>query len=140
MEVPNYSRLVDLSEIEQNGYTLNIRKYVDNTPAPEHHDVHAHLVGGVPAVEIEEINSNLSSKIHFDAFTLFSSGNDSYRQFAVSNRDEIKKAVEGSSKVNAVVSQLHDNLSAWWETASEEFATIAGHRDALLPKVRNSLI
>mgnify|MGYP002552766496 FL=1 len=140
MEVPNYSRLVDLSEIEQNGYTLNIRKYVDNTPAPEHHDVHAHLVGGVPAVEIEEINSNLSSKIHFDAFTLFSSGNDSYRQFAVSNRDEIKKAVEGSSKVNAVVSQLHDNLSAWWETASEEFATIAGHRDALLPKVRNSLM
>ncbi|MGP1436556.1 MAG: N-6 DNA methylase, partial [Phocaeicola sp.] len=28
MEVPNYSRLVDLSEIEQNDYTLNIRKYV----------------------------------------------------------------------------------------------------------------
>lgn len=35
---------------------------------------------------------------------------------------------------------MHDNLSAWWETASEEFATIAGHRDALLPKVRNSLM
>lgn len=140
MEVPNYSRLVDLSEIEQNGYTLNIRKYVDNTPAPEHHDVHAHLVGGVPAVEIEEINSNLSSKIHFDAFTLFSSGNDSYRHFAVNNRDEIKQAVEESSEVNAVVSQLHDNLSSWWKTASEEFATIAGHRDALLPKVRNSLM
>lgn len=140
MEVPNYSRLVDLSEIEQNGYTLNIRKYVDNTPAPEHHDVHAHLVGGVPFSEIEEINNNLSSKIHFDAFTLFNGDNDSYRQFAVNNRDEIKKAVEENSEENAIVSQLHNNLSAWWETASEEFATIAGHRDALLPKVRNSLM
>lgn len=140
MEVPNYSRLVDLSEIEQNDYTLNVRKYVDNTPAPEHHDVHAHLVGGIPSSEIEEINKNLASKIHYDAFTLFCGGNKSYRQFAVRNRDKIKKAVEDSSEVSGVISLLHDNLSAWWKTASEEFATIAGRRDARLPKVRSSLM
>lgn len=140
MEVPNYSRLVNLSEIEQNGYTLNIRKYVDNTPVPEHHDVHAHIAGGVPTIEIEEINNNLSSKIHFDVFSLFSTGNNSYRHFTINNRDDIKSVVENNKEVNAVVSQLHKNLSDWWKTASEEFATIAGHRDALLPKVRNSLM
>ncbi|MGP1436786.1 MAG: hypothetical protein ACTTKN_09210 [Phocaeicola sp.] len=97
-------------------------------------------MGGVPTSEIEEINNTLSSKIHFDTFTLFEDGNDTYRQFSVNNRDEIKKAVEESGEVNAIVSQLHNHLSAWWGTASEEFASIAGHRDALLPKVRNSLM
>ena len=32
---------------------LNIRRYVDNTPPPEPHDVRAHLHGGVPKAEVE---------------------------------------------------------------------------------------
>lgn len=55
LEVDNYSRLVDLSEIAANDYTLNIRKYIDNTPAQERHDVHAHLIGGIPVSEIVSI-------------------------------------------------------------------------------------
>ena len=140
MEVPNYSRLVDLEEIERNKYTLNIRKYVDNTPAPERHDVHAHLVGGVPVDEIKEINNQLADKIHYDAFSLFRGSSDKYRQFAIENKDEIKPKIEDNKEVNTVVKQLHDRLSQWWETASEEFATIAGHKDARLPKVRANLM
>lgn len=140
MEVPNYSRLVDLSEIEQNKYTLNIRKYVDNTPAPERHDVHAHLVGGVPVDEIDQINKKLAGKIHFNAFSLFAASSNDYRQFAIENKDDIKPKIEGNENINSVVSQLHNRLSQWWETASEEFATIAGHKDARLPKVRASLM
>ncbi len=52
LEVPNYSRLVDLSEIEANDWNLSIRRYVDNTPPPEPEDVRAHLIGGVPKSEV----------------------------------------------------------------------------------------
>ena len=36
-----------------NDYNLNIRRYADNAPPPEPHDVRAHLVGGVPKAEVE---------------------------------------------------------------------------------------
>ena len=37
----------------ENDYNLNIRRYADNAPPPEPHDVRAHLLGGVPKAEVE---------------------------------------------------------------------------------------
>ena len=50
--------------IADNDYNLNIRRYVDNTPDPEAEDVQAHLIGGIPNQEIEEL------KIQFAKFGL----------------------------------------------------------------------
>jgi type I restriction enzyme M protein len=36
-----------------NDWNLNIRRYVDNSPPPEPHDVRAHMLGGVPVAELE---------------------------------------------------------------------------------------
>ncbi|MCL6506362.1 MAG: SAM-dependent methyltransferase [Bryobacteraceae bacterium] len=54
-DMPGYARIVPFDEItlEANDFNLNIRRYVDNSPPPEPHDVRAHLVGGVPVAEIE---------------------------------------------------------------------------------------
>lgn len=54
-DVPSYARVVPLEEITDpaNDFNLNIRRYVDNSPPPESHDVRAHLLGGVPTAEIE---------------------------------------------------------------------------------------
>src|SRR5206468_5369578 len=35
IEIQKYSRLVDLEEIEEQDFNLNVRRYVDNTPDPE---------------------------------------------------------------------------------------------------------
>lgn len=47
-EVHVYARRVPVSEIEAEDFNCNIRRYVDNAPPPEPHDVRAHLHGGVP--------------------------------------------------------------------------------------------
>src|SRR5712692_8782001 len=54
-DVPGYARRVSLEEIggTTNDWNLNIRRYVDNSPPPEPHDVRAHLLGGVPVAEVE---------------------------------------------------------------------------------------
>ena len=52
LEVPKYSRIVHVGEIEAEDFNLNIRRYVDNSPPPEPHDVRAHLNGGIPKAEI----------------------------------------------------------------------------------------
>jgi type I restriction enzyme M protein len=51
-DVPAYARRVPVAEIRAEDYNCNIRRYVDNAPPPEPHDVRAHLHGGVPVSEI----------------------------------------------------------------------------------------
>ena len=53
--IPAYARRVPVSEIKAEDYNCNIRRYVDNAPPPEPHDVRAHLHGGVPISEIEAL-------------------------------------------------------------------------------------
>ncbi len=53
-EIKRYSRVVELSEIQENDYNLNIRRYADTSPPPEIFDVRAILHGGVPVREVED--------------------------------------------------------------------------------------
>jgi len=53
--IPAYARLVPRAEIVEEDYNCNIRRYVDNAPPPEPHDVRAHLHGGVPKVEVDSL-------------------------------------------------------------------------------------
>ena len=54
-EIPAYGRRVPVTEIADEGYNCNIRRYVDNAPPPEPHDVRAHLHGGVPVSEVDAL-------------------------------------------------------------------------------------
>jgi type I restriction enzyme M protein len=54
-DIPAYARRVPVSEIKAEDYNCNIRRYVDNAPPPEPHDVRAHLHGGVPVSEIDAL-------------------------------------------------------------------------------------
>jgi type I restriction enzyme M protein len=55
-DIPAYARRVPREEIAAEEYNCNIRRYVDNAPPPEPHDVRAHLHGGVPLVEIASLS------------------------------------------------------------------------------------
>jgi len=50
-----YSKVVEIDEIRENDYNLNIRRYADTSPPPEQFDVKAILRGGIPVSEIEDI-------------------------------------------------------------------------------------
>ncbi|HDH07902.1 MAG TPA: SAM-dependent DNA methyltransferase [Gammaproteobacteria bacterium] len=54
-DIPAYARRVPMAEIAAEDYNCNIRRYVDNAPPPEPHDVRAHLHGGVPIVEVDAL-------------------------------------------------------------------------------------
>ena len=51
--LPGYSAVVTKQELADNDYNCNIRRYADNAPPPEPQDVKAHLLGGIPKVEVE---------------------------------------------------------------------------------------
>ncbi len=55
LAVDKYSREVPYAELEREDSNLNIRRYVDNSPPPEPHDVRTHLHGGIPVSEIDQL-------------------------------------------------------------------------------------
>jgi type I restriction enzyme M protein len=55
-DIPAYARRVPVAEIQLEDYNCNIRRYVDNAPPPEPHDVRAHLHGGVPVSEVDALS------------------------------------------------------------------------------------
>src|SRR5690606_37005208 len=122
-----------LETIEQNDYTLNIRRYVDNTPPPEPEDVKAHLIGGVPISEIDKIQNTLSPKFEFDGYQLFQGKNDIYKDFKIDEKSAIKETVEDDKNVIKTLTELGIHLADWWHEAKDEFSTLAPKNDDPVP-------
>ena len=158
-DVPGYARRVPLEEISSpaNDWNLNIRRYVDNSPPPEPHDVRAHLLGGVPVAEVEA-QRPLFESLGFDsahAFVPRSSNptpslpetgerggvrGNAYFDFAPSltDRSAIRPLVENDPGVQARVQALRDALAAWWVAHSARLAELPQHRE--LNRVRSEFL
>ncbi|TVP60081.1 MAG: SAM-dependent DNA methyltransferase [Nodularia sp. (in: Bacteria)] len=77
VSLPGYSTIVTKEELanKDNNYNCNIRRYADNAPPPEPHDVRAHLLGGIPQVEVAA-KSPLLNTHGFDANRILTAKND----------------------------------------------------------------
>jgi len=56
-EVPKYSRMVTVEEIERNEYNLNIPRYIDSQEAEDIQDIEAHLLGDIPEQDIDDLEN-----------------------------------------------------------------------------------
>ncbi|WP_448761259.1 N-6 DNA methylase [Acinetobacter tandoii] len=50
-----YARMVGLDEIIKNSYNLNLPRYIDNSEAEDIQDIEAHLQGGIPNADVEDL-------------------------------------------------------------------------------------
>ncbi len=91
IETEKYSRMVSLDEIAKNDYNLNIPRYIDTQEPEDIQDLHAHLSGGIPEVDIEKLVNywkvcpKLESK-------LFTKPINSYSELLL-DQDNIKTAI-----------------------------------------------
>jgi type I restriction enzyme M protein len=109
---------VPVEEIAAEEYNCNIRRYVDNAPPPEPHDVRAHLHGGVPTVEIESLDHywNNYQGLKESCF-LPRAGDAVYQDFTAALKDKRAIAVHVANHPGIVDRQgaFLDQLSAWWQ-------------------------
>lgn len=125
IEETQYARLVDVATIAANDYTLNIRRYVDNTPPPEPEDVRAHLVGGVPVAEVECIRQRLCHKFRFDDRPFWLDRNQQYYDWAIDNKAAIKTLIDNDPQVEQTLLTLGWHLANWWQLAKDDFSMLA---------------
>jgi type I restriction enzyme M protein len=126
VELPKYSRIVPYSEVKDEGFNLNIRRYVDNSPPPEPQDVRAHLYGGVPAVEVEALSPYWANyaglRPQLFVARADAGGNGAgvaagrYLDFhpQLQAKDDIKRVVEAAPCVATKHAAFHTALDEWW--------------------------
>ena len=127
LDVPHYSRNVPVGELEREGFNLNIRRYVDNSPAPEPHDVRAHLRGGVPLAEVRALNG------YWDNYAgvrelLFQPRDASYCDFspAITSKDAIKPLLEQTEGIRQKNAAFQRALDIWWSNRVAEIEKLPG--------------
>jgi type I restriction enzyme M protein len=120
-DIPAYARRVLVAEIKAEDYNCNIRRYVDNAPPPEPHDVRAHLHGGVPVSEIDALahfwqNYAGLRESCFVPRTTADHGTH-YADFSPALQD--KRAIADHVNAHPGVTQRHAqfmaDLEAWWQ-------------------------
>jgi len=146
LEIPKYSKLVPLSNIQSNDYNLNIRRYVDNTPDPEPENVKAHLTGGIPVVEIDALEPQFK-KFSFKKEKVWTIiPKEEFAQFdeQITAKAELKVIVDMDERIIATYAHMESILDSWWDIAQHDFASLAPNQSSTssdrLPKVRHHLI
>lgn len=93
--IEGFSSIVDIATLRANDYNLNIRRYADNAPPPEPHDVRAHLLGGVPKAEVAAQQA-LFAAHGLNPKDLLVARDKAYFEFkpTLTNRQSLKSAIE----------------------------------------------
>ncbi len=142
-DVPGFASIVSVETLRENGYNLNIRRYADNAPPPEPHDVHAHLVGGIPEAEIEAKRPLLDAQ-GLDPAAVFAPkpGDTGYWLFRehIAIKADIKPAIENNAGVLAQEQALREAFETWWQRHRQSITALAEHREyaALRKELLNS--
>jgi type I restriction enzyme M protein len=120
-DVPAYARRVPYAEILAEDCNCNIRRYVDNAPPPEPHDVRAHLHGGVPVAEIDALAhfwSNYAG-LRDSCFVLReASEKGAYADFSAALGDKRSIATHVAQHAGVLQRQADfmAQLQTWWHT------------------------
>jgi type I restriction enzyme M protein len=128
-EVPGFSAIVTNAQLAENDFNLNIRRYADNAPPPEPHDVRAHLLGGVPKAEVAA-KAELLRAHGLDPLVLLAErGAHDARYFdfrpELTSRPALKPAIEGHPGLLAAEQAVRSAFDAWWQAHSPRIAAIA---------------
>ncbi|ATO20187.1 type I restriction-modification system subunit M [Acinetobacter sp. LoGeW2-3] len=102
-DVEQFSRVVTQKEIQDQGYNLNIPRYVDSSATAETWDIYATMFGGIPKKEID------AHVAYWKAFPqlrqdLFTDSDTPYVNLATA---EISQAIQGHQDVKGFVTQFN---------------------------------
>ncbi len=107
--IDKFSQLVSKETLRDNGYNLNIPRYVDSSPATESWDLHATMLGGIPNSEIANLDHywQVFPQLHSALFTPKSAA---YSTLAIAK-----------GEVNATITQ-HPQVVAFFSAFKQAFA------------------
>jgi type I restriction enzyme M protein len=141
-EVPKYSRMVPMSEIAdaKNDYNLNIPRYIDTQGNEDIQDLQAHLQGGIPVRDLDEMKTYWSVYPNLKN-TLFSPLRDGYVRLNVASAN-IKTTIFNHEEFKAFNATLDITYNNWLSHQIKAWKNLTEHSNGkeLITQMSESLL
>jgi type I restriction enzyme M protein len=123
--IDGFARVVTREELRENEDNLNIRRYANNAPSPEPHDVRAHLHGGIPKAEVAAKNEIFAAH-GFDPRHLLTDRDEGYLDFVddLEEKPDMKRRIESDDGLRATEQAARDALHRWWDANRSAICTL----------------
>lgn len=110
-EIPKYSRMVGVDEIEKNDFNLNIPRYIDSQQEEDIQDIDGHLNGGIPVRDIDALKPYWTVCPGLRK-TLFKPFRDGYVSLAV-NKSAIKPTIYEYKDFAKFIGEMAQHFAEW---------------------------
>ncbi len=113
VEIPKYSRMVGFKEIkEKNDFNLNIPRYIDSQEKEDLHDIEAHLKGGIPDYNINELQGYWGVYPGLKDIIFKPSQRKGYSELLIA-KDKVKKFILTYPKFKKYAEETKDIFISW---------------------------
>jgi len=147
LEVPRYARLVPFTEIAdpKNDFNLNLPRYIDSTTPEDLHDIDAHLRGGIPERDLDQLADYWQvlpgvREMLFEPFDP-TGARPGYARLKLA-LPEVKPAILGHSEFAAFQRETTKRFAEWREGATRRIGEFGkgGHPKALIEALSEELL
>lgn len=111
-----YAKKISKTDLDKEDYNFNIRRYVDNSPPAEPQDVNAHLHGGIPTVEVDELESYWNNYLHLRTAIFENAPKVGYDNFkdTITAKEQLKTIVLGHDDIAQKREAYTNGVNQWW--------------------------
>ena len=118
-----FSRLVPYAEIEKNGFNLNIPRYIDSSSPVDIQDIQAHISGGIPEVDIDQLDKYWQAFPTLKRTLLVKGARNGYLDFLVDTSD-INKIIHSNEHVEMFKANVIKEFEVWKKAAVQSLEEI----------------
>jgi type I restriction enzyme M protein len=140
LEIPKYSRMVGIEEIEKNDFNLNLPRYIDNQEAEDIQDIEGHLRGGIPTTDVDGLQP------YWDVCpelrqTLFTASRPGYLDLAIP-KVAIKSTIYTHPEFVTFIESMNTLFSEWHKSAAVRLKSLQPgfHPKALIQELSEELL
>ncbi|MDO8438510.1 MAG: type I restriction-modification system subunit M [Nitrosomonadaceae bacterium] len=144
LEIPKYSRMVSVEEIEKNEFNLNIPRYIDSQQAEDIQDIAGHLKGGIPSANVDALHAywDVCPQLRQTLFKRISqTRRTGYLDLAVP-KQAIKPTIYGHPEFVTFIESMNTLFASWRGQSAIALKTLeAGfHPKDLISQMSESLL
>ncbi|CUS32142.1 Type I restriction system adenine methylase HsdM [Candidatus Nitrospira nitrosa] len=140
LDMPKYSRMVSVDEIEKNEFNLNLPRYIDSQQTEDLQDIESHLKGGIPQADVEALQRywDVCPKLRQ---TLFKANRSGYLDLAV-EKSAIKTTIYEHPEFAAFIGRMNAHFATWKDKTAQSLRQLkAGfHPKELIGKLSEDLL
>jgi len=140
LDMPKYSRMVSVDEIEKNEFNLNLPRYIDSQQAEDLQDIEGHLKGGIPRVDVDALQR------YWDVYpklrrSLFKVNRPGYLDLAVV-KSAVKPTIYEHPEFADFIGRMNAHFATWNQKTAKSLRALKPgcHPKELIGKLSEDLL